>query len=96
MSITDTPVERTVAVGSRVGLHARPAAVIAAAAAEQPAVVLIAKDGDPVDARSMLSLISLGATLGDEVTVSAEGPDAAAAVEAIAALVIQDLDVEEE
>lgn len=94
MSTETTAVTRTVKVGSRVGLHARPASLVAQAAAEQPAVVHIAKDGDPVDARSMLSLIALGAEQGDEVTLSAEGDGAEASVEAIATLILSDLDDE--
>lgn len=46
--------ERRVRVGSKVGLHARPAALFVQAAARQPVPVWIAKDGvDPVDARSI-------------------------------------------
>lgn len=87
-------VTRTVVVGSRVGLHARPAALVAQAAAEQPTVVSIAKDGKPVDARSMLSVIALGARHGDEVTLSAEGEHAEQALAALADLIAQDLDDE--
>jgi phosphocarrier protein HPr len=87
-----TAVRRDVVVGSRVGLHARPAALVAQAAAAQPVVVRIAKDGDPVDARSLLSLIALGAKHGDTVTLHAEGDGADAAVGALAALITQDLD----
>jgi phosphocarrier protein HPr len=86
-------VSRRVVVGSRVGLHARPAKLVAQAAAKLPVVVRIAKDGaDPVDARSLLSLMALGAKQGDEVTLEADGDGAAEAVEEIAALVEQDLD----
>jgi phosphocarrier protein HPr len=88
-------VSRVVVVGSRVGLHARPAKLVAQEAGRQPVIVRIAKDGkDPVDARSLLSLLALGAKQGDEVTLSAEGDDAEAAVETIASLVEQDLDEE--
>ena len=52
--------ERRVAVGSKVGLHARPAAMFVQAAAKQPVKVTIAKvGGDPVDARSILSVLAL-------------------------------------
>ena len=85
-------VTREVVVGSRVGLHARPAALVAQAAAAQPVVVRIAKDGDPVDARSLLSLIALGAKHGDTVTLHAEGDGADSAVGALVALITQDLD----
>ena len=63
--------ERTATIASRVGLHARPASMFAEAAAAQPVDVTIAMKGDPpedaMDATSMLSLMSLGASHGDEV-----------------------------
>ncbi|ACV06702.1 HPr family phosphocarrier protein [Kytococcus sedentarius] len=81
---------KTVTVGSAVGLHARPAAVIAAAAGEVEADVQIAlAGGDPVDASSSLMIMTLGAEQGAEVTVTS---DDEAAVEKVAALVEQDLD----
>jgi phosphocarrier protein len=88
-------VSRIVVVGSRVGLHARPAKLVAQEAGRQSVVVKIAKIGrDPVEARSLLSLLALGAKQGDEVTLSADGDDAEAAVEAVASLVEKDLDEE--
>ena len=49
--------ERRVVVGSKVGLHARPAAMFVQAAAKQPVKVTIAKaGGDPVDARSSAAI----------------------------------------
>ena len=84
-------VEREVTIASRVGLHARPAATVAKAAADLPVVVYIAKDGTPpVDTRSILSLISLGAEQGDSVRLTAEGDGAEAAVDAIAHLLETD------
>lgn len=86
-------VERNVTIASRVGLHARPAATVAKAAAALPVVVYIAKDGtSPVDTRSILSLISLGAEQGDMVTLTAEGEGAEAAVDALAQLLESDHD----
>lgn len=81
---------KTVTVGSAVGLHARPAATIAAAAAETGVPVTLAvAGGDPVDAGSALMIMTLGAGQGAEVTVES---DDAAALEKIAALVEADLD----
>ena len=81
---------RTVTVGSRVGLHARPAATIAEAAGALDAAVTLANpDGTPVDAASSLLIMTLGAKYGDRVDVSSDDP---AAVETIAELVEQDLD----
>ena len=80
--------ERRVAVGSSVGLHARPASVFVQAAAKAPVRVAIAKDGGvPVDARSILSVIGLDARGGDTVVLSAEGDGAEAALDELAAVI---------
>jgi phosphocarrier protein HPr len=87
--------ERRVKVGSKVGLHARPAAMFVQAAAKQPVKVTIAKaDGKPVDARSILSVLALDARGGDEVVLAAEGDGADQALDELAALVARDLDSE--
>jgi phosphocarrier protein HPr len=81
---------KSVVVGSAVGLHARPAQLIAEAAGELDAEVLIGIPGDePVDAGSALLIMTLGAENGDTVEVSSED---ALAVDTIAALVEKDLD----
>ena len=85
--------ERRVVVGSKVGLHARPAALLAKAAAEAPVPVSIRKKGgDPVAAASVLNLMTLGAMHGDEVVLAADGDNADAALDALAAVVSSDLD----
>lgn len=87
--------QRTVVVGSSVGLHARPAALFVQAASRQPVKVKIAKPGsDPVDARSILSVLGLDARNGDEVVLSAEGDGDKAALDELAALLERDLDAE--
>jgi phosphocarrier protein len=66
------------------------------AAAKQPVKVTIAKvGGDPVDARSILSVLALDARGGDEVVLVAEGDGADQALDELAALVARDLDSEE-
>jgi phosphocarrier protein HPr len=81
---------QTVNVGSAVGLHARPAALIAEAASELDAEVTLAvPGGEPVDASSALLIMTLGAGKGDAVEISS---DDEAAVAKIADLVQQDLD----
>lgn len=92
---TDTQpglVQRTVTIATRAGLHARPAAAVAKTAATLPTVVQIAKDGDAVDARSLLLLLSLGAEQGDTVTLTASGVGAAEAVDALAELLLTEPD----
>ncbi|MBC7275704.1 HPr family phosphocarrier protein [Nocardioides sp.] len=81
---------QTVTVGSAVGLHARPAAIISEKVEELGAEITLAvPGGEPVDAASSLLIMTLGAANGDKVEVA--GADQAA-VDAVAALVAQDLD----
>ncbi len=81
---------RTVTVGSAVGLHARPAAVIAQIASDTGVPVTLATaGGEPVDAGSALMIMTLGAKHGDEVTVSSDSQES---VDAVADLVAKDLD----
>jgi phosphocarrier protein HPr len=81
---------KTVIVGSSVGLHARPAALIAQAASASSSAVTLATDGKgPVDAGSALLIMTLGAHCGDKVTVDS---DDEALLAEIASLVEQDLD----
>jgi len=84
---------RTVIVASASGLHARPAALFVAAAAAQPVLVTIRTESKkPVPAKSMLSVLSLGATCGTEVILEADGDGAEAALDALATLLATDLD----
>lgn len=81
---------KTVTVGSRIGLHARPAALIAEAAGATGSAVTIATEGGaPVDAGSALLIMTLGAKLGDRVVVAS---DDQAALDKVADMVEQDLD----
>ncbi|MEU8488815.1 MULTISPECIES: HPr family phosphocarrier protein [unclassified Streptomyces] len=88
--------QRTVVIGSRTGLHARPASVFVQAAAKQPVKVTVGREGQsPVDARSLLSVLALAVKHGDSVVLTAEGDGADAAIDELAALVATDLDARE-
>lgn len=80
--------ERIVTVVPEAGLHARPAARFVETANQFEADLLIAPvdDGDPVAARSMLSVTSLGVECGEDVVLTAEGVDAEAALDALEAV----------
>lgn len=81
---------KTVIVGSAVGLHARPAAVISEAVVNAGVPVTLALDGgDPVDAGSALMIMTLGAGKGAQVTIDTADETVLAA---IAELVEKDLD----
>lgn len=87
--------ERRVVVGSSVGLHARPAALLVQTATRQQVVVTIGKNGGEfVDARSILSVIGLDARGGEEVSIRAEGDGADAALDQVAAVIAADHDAE--
>jgi phosphocarrier protein len=82
--------EMTVTVGSAIGLHARPAAIIAEAVVNAGVPVTISIDGgEPVDAGSALMIMTLGAGNGAQVTVSSDDEQA---LNTVADLVQQDLD----
>jgi phosphocarrier protein HPr len=79
--------EIKVKIASPVGLHARPASQFVKAAAKHPGPVSIARPGtDPVDARSMLSVLSLAIGHGEEVVISAEGEGAEAVLAELSGL----------
>ncbi|MFZ3482428.1 phosphoenolpyruvate--protein phosphotransferase [Sphingomonas sp. 3-13AW] len=69
------------------GIHARPAARIRETALRFSAEVRIVKDERVANARSPVTLLTLGARLGDTIRVEGFGADAEAAVEAVAALI---------
>lgn len=85
---------KTVKVGSSVGLHARPATIVAEAAGQYDDEIFLTlvgdeDDEDETDAASSLMIMALGAEQGDEVTVTSVNAEA---VEKIAALIESDLD----
>ena len=83
---------KTVTVGSAVGLHARPAALIAEAVAKSGVPVTLATPGgNPIDAGSPLMIMTLGAKQGTEVVVSS---DDEAVLGRIADMVATDLDAD--
>jgi phosphotransferase system HPr (HPr) family protein len=70
-------------------LHARPAGALAVAAAKYSAAVSLTVGTSTADAKSVLGVMGLGATSGQDITVAAEGPDAEEAVATILAILAQ-------
>jgi phosphocarrier protein HPr len=80
--------ERRVRVLSKVGLHARPAALFVQAAAKAPYDVSVAKaGGEAVNAKSILSVLSLDVRHSEEIVISADGDGADALLDQLATLV---------
>lgn len=87
--------QRTAVVASRVGLHARPAAIFTQAVAASGVGVTIAKPGEPpMDASSILMVMALGAGAGQTVVLEAEGPEADRVLDELVAVLETDLDAE--
>ncbi|MGW3074010.1 MULTISPECIES: HPr family phosphocarrier protein [unclassified Kitasatospora] len=82
-----------VTVGSRSGLHARPASLFVQAAARQPVKVTVGRPGQAsVDARSLLSVLALAAGRGETLELTAAGDQAQESLKALADLLASDLD----
>ncbi len=80
-------IERTVTIANRNGLHARPAAEIVKAAAKFKAEITLVRDELEVNGKSIMGVMMLAAECGSTLLLRAEGPDAEAALSAIAHLV---------
>lgn len=80
-------IEREVEIVNRLGLHARAAAKLVQTAGGFESRLWVVKDGDAVDAKSILGLLLLAASQGTRVTLRADGADAEAAIDAIEALI---------
>ncbi len=83
------PVQGTIrraTVGFEHGIHARPAALLAASLRNLAADVRLALRGREANARSTVALMALGAQHGDQIEIRATGPDAALAVSALTAV----------
>ncbi len=83
---------RTVEIVNARGLHARASAKFVKAAAQFDAEVRVSREGQTVDAQSIMGLMMLGAGPGSEIEIVAEGPDADAAVDGLAQLVADRFD----
>lgn len=80
--------ECRVTIAAPEGLHARPAALFVQAVTASGAAVTIARpgSGEPADARSILSVLSLDVRQGEEVVLRADGTGAEAVLHRLAAL----------
>lgn len=76
----------TLLVRNRLGLHARPAARFVMTAGRYEADIRVAKGNKTANAKSINQVAILGARQGDEIVVTATGPDAVAALAALQAL----------
>ena len=80
-------VQQQVTVKLRTGLQARPAAFFVQEANRFASEVFVEKENKKVNAKSIMGIMSLAISSGTDITISAEGPDAAQAVSSLANLV---------
>ena len=76
-----------VIIPNKRGLHARASAKIVEASARFQSEIEVVKDGTTVNGRSIMGLMMLAASMGSQVEITTQGPDAAEALKAILALV---------
>lgn len=81
--------ERTVEIVNRLGLHARASAKLVTLASKFGADVRVRKDGREVSAKSIMGVMMLAAAKGSQVTLIAEGEDAAQALDELAQLIAE-------
>lgn len=77
----------SILVQNKTGLHARPAASFVQAASKFKSTITIENNGKQANAKSILSLLSIGASMGCTVTITAEGEDENQAVAVLAELI---------
>ena len=80
-------IERQATIVNQEGLHARPAARIVRLASSFESEIELGKDGVDVNGKSIMGVMMLAAECGSSITIRAQGPDAEAAVQALAELV---------
>ncbi len=79
--------ETTVTIVNTLGIHARPATLVAQTAQRFESDIIVEKDGLEVNAKSVMGVMMLVAAKGSEITIRADGPDEKEAVEALVKLV---------
>lgn len=85
---------RELTILNKLGIHARPAAQFVKTASRFQCEVRVEKDGEEVDGKSIMGLMMLAAGHGSVILVTAEGPDAGPALDAISDLVARKFEEE--
>jgi len=81
---------RAVTVSNQLGLHARAAARFVHVATQFSSQIRVGRDARVMDGKSIMGILLLAAPCGTRITISAEGPDETAAVDALVRLVEAD------
>ncbi len=76
-------VTKQLTVINRLGIHARPAALFVKVAGKFTSQIMVEKDGETINGKSIMGLMMLAAAQGSKLTLTADGTDAEAAVAAL-------------
>ena len=87
-------VVRDLVIGNKLGLHARPAAMFVRVANRFGADILVEKDGEEINGKSIMGLMLLAAGCGSRLKVTATGPDASEMIQALEELIARKFDEE--
>lgn len=93
-NMADGELSRDLKIVNQYGIHARPAALFVKTASRFDADVFVEKDANRVSGKSIMGLMTLEASLGTTLKVSAEGPDAEQVLDELEALVTGKFDEE--
>ncbi|ABR47464.1 Phosphotransferase system, phosphocarrier protein HPr [Alkaliphilus metalliredigens QYMF] len=84
--------EKKIIVNNETGIHARPASLLVKEATKFKSEFFIVKDGNEYNCKSIMSVMSMGAKKGEEITVKVFGEDEIEAFEAMTSLIERGFD----
>jgi phosphotransferase system HPr (HPr) family protein len=93
--MNEKTVVRKVVVANPHGLHARPASLFAQQANQFVSRIVVTKDNEQADGKSILDILTLNVAVGSELSIEATGTDAEAAIDALAGLASQVFEVDD-
>ena len=85
---------KEVAIKNRLGLHARPAAMFVREANRHACEILVEKDGETINGKSIMGLMMLAAGMGSKISLRATGPGAETAIQSLLELIERKFDEE--
>jgi phosphocarrier protein len=88
------PLTKELTITNSKGIHARPAAMFVKAASRFASEILVEKDGETVNGKSIMGLMMLAAGPGSKLTIHAQGADARAAIDEIESILQRKFDEE--
>ena len=79
-------IEKDVVIKNRAGIHARPASLLVQTASRFGSQIYLEKDGERINGKSIMGIITLGASYNSTITISADGEDEQQAVDRLVEL----------